>query len=80
MMTRMVALFCIENDTPFSQQLLQKKTVSYLLQNAPFIRMQYTVGSEALTPPEVKRLHRSGEICSDTKTVRDCYQCGSNRG
>ena len=63
MMPRMVVLFCIENDTPFSQQRLQKRLYHTQTRNAPFIRKGYTAQTETLTPPEAKGSHRSGEIC-----------------
>ena len=62
----MIVLFCIENDTPFSQQRLQKRLYHTQTRNAPFIRKGHTAQTKTLTPPEAKGSHRSGEICIDS--------------
>jgi len=59
----MVVLFCIENDTPFSQQRLLERLYHTHARNAPFIRNSRTAETETFTPPEAKGSHRSGEIC-----------------
>jgi len=60
----MVVLFCIENDTPFSQQRLLERLYHTHARNAPFIRNSRTAETETFTPPEAKGSHRSGEICN----------------
>ena len=75
MMPRMIVLFWIENDTPFSQQRLQKRLYHTQTRNAPFIRNSRTAETETFTPPEAKGSHRSGKICrllsfSNTPSIR----------
>ena len=81
MMPRMVVLFCIENDTPFTQHWLLERLYHTQEPNAPLIRNDRTDETEPLTPPEAKASHRSGEICSMTnyREILRLHSLGFNK-
>ena len=63
MMPRMAVLFCIENDTPLSQQWLQKECIILQVTSGPLIQNSYSVPTETSRPLEIKFSDRLNEIC-----------------